>query len=250
LLADTLKQTIFSLFEVRQGESGVYRIVTPLEYPGTGDRVVIRIRPRDGAYVIDENGEASFSASTMGGDVESGAVERWSQELAILSPARFCEDEVIRVTVTEERFIIPGVFRVAEAALQLFGVATSRVERQTANDFKGRLSEAISDIAAELGLQHRSAIELPISGGLLADHVIDTPTPSIIIAATSATRLLEGELIHMQYREESKPGHVLAIAESQQTVGRAQFERANYYTWKTVVFDARNLRSLIGAAMR
>jgi hypothetical protein len=79
--------------------------------------------------------------------------------------------------------------------------------------------------------------------------VIETPTPSIIIAATSANRLLQGELIHMQYRAMHMPGHVLAIAENQQAVGKTEFERANYYTWKTVVFDARNLRSLIGSVL-
>ncbi|MDR5829774.1 hypothetical protein P9250_18020 [Caballeronia sp. LP006] len=84
---------------------------------------------------------------------------------------------------------------------------------------------------------------------MIADHVIDTPTPSIVIAATSAKRLLEGEIIHLQYRAQKMPGAVLAIAESQQAVGKIQFERANYYTWKTVVFDARNLRSLISATL-
>jgi hypothetical protein len=53
----------------------------------------------------------------------------------------------------------------------------------------------------------------------------------------------------MQYRAMHMPGHVLAIAENQQAVGKTEFERANYYTWKTVVFDARNLRSLIGSVL-
>lgn len=249
MLADFFKRTVCALFEVHEDARGVYRIITPLEYPGTGDRVVIRVRVRDGAFSIDENGEACLCASMVGGDVESGAVEQWSQALSQYSPARLCDDEVIRASTTEERLVIPCVFRVAEAAQQLYGVATSRTERRSGSDFKGRLARTIIEIAQEFDLTHHSEVELPISGNLAADHVIETPTPSIVIAATSDTRLLEGELIHMQYREAKKPGHVLAIAESQLAVGKAQFERANYYTWKTVVFDARNLRSLIASVL-
>ncbi|WP_321796681.1 hypothetical protein [Caballeronia sp. J97] len=249
MLTDILKRTICTLFEVHADGNGVQRIVTPLRYPGTGDHVVVRIRPRDDGWVIDENGEACFSASLAGADVESGVVEHWSQEHARLSPARLCEDEVIRAETTDERLLAPYVFRVAEAAQQLYAVATSKVERQSTNDFKERLTRTIAEIAAEFGVGYQSDVELPISGGLTADHLIDTPTPSIIIAATSAKRLLEGELIHLQYRAVHMPGQVLAIAENQQAVGKTEFERANYYTWKTVVFDARNLRSLIGSVL-
>jgi hypothetical protein len=249
VLTGILKQTLCSLFEVHADSNGVIRVVTPLQFPATSDHVVVRIRPRDHGWVIDENGEASFSASMAGGDVESGTVQRWSQDLSQTSPARFCDDEVIRATTSDERMLAPYVFRVAEAAQQLYAVATTRVERQSGSDFKNRLKQVIGEIAAEFGLPYRSDVELPISGGLIADHLIETPIPSIVIAATSAKRLLEGELIHMQYRAERMPGHVLAIAENQQAVGKTEFERANYYTWKTVVFDARNLRGLIGSVL-
>ncbi|SAL40298.1 hypothetical protein AWB74_01568 [Caballeronia arvi] len=249
MLAEFLKRTVCALFEVHEDTRDVYRIVTPLEYAGTGDRVVVRVRMRNGAFSIDENGEACLCASMIGGDVESAAIEQWSQNLSQLSPARLDDDEVIRATTTDERLVVPYVFRVAEAAQQLCGVATSRVERRSGSDFKGRLSRTIVEIAEEFDLKYDSEVELPISGKFMADHVVQTPTPSIVIAAMSDTRLLEGELIHMQYREANKPGHVLAIAESQLTVGKAQFERANYYTWKTVVFDARNLRSLIASGL-
>ncbi len=49
----------------------------------------------------------------------------------------------------------------------------------------------------------------------------------------------------MQYRSEKKPGYVLAIAEDQQSVGKRQFERANYYTDKTVIFNPDSLRQLV-----
>ena len=53
----------------------------------------------------------------------------------------------------------------------------------------------------------------------------------------------------MQYRAEHKPGYVLAIAESQQSVGKKQYERAAYYTDKAVIFNSGALRSLLSAEM-
>ena len=61
---------------------------------------------------------------------------------------------------------------------------------------------------------------------------LTTPRPLIVIAASSAARLLEAEVIHMQYLYTQQPGFVLAIAESEQAVGKKQFKRANFYTGK------------------
>ncbi|ERJ35080.1 hypothetical protein L810_2224 [Burkholderia sp. AU4i] len=80
---------------------------------------------------------------------------------------------------------------------------------------------------------------------MIADHVIDTPEPLIVVAANSAARLLEAEVIHMQYRMQKIPGFVLAVVENQKVVGKKQFERANYFTGKTVTFDDNDLKSLV-----
>jgi hypothetical protein len=249
LLAESLKRALCSLFELHADTNGMQRIVTPLEYSGTGDRVVIRVRPGNGGFVIDENGEACLYASMAGGDVESAAIERWASELASFSAARLNDDEVIRAVTDDERCIAPYVFRVAEAAQQLYAIATSQVERQERSDFKLRLSGVLTEIAEELGMTLRSDVQLPISGGLIADHVIDADKPLIIIGASNATRLLEAEVIYMQYKVQKLDGYVLAIAESQKAVTKRQFERANYYTDKTVAFDADNLKGMIAASL-
>lgn len=74
-----------------------------------------------------------------------------------------------------------------------------------------------------------------------------TPTipPLIVIAASSATRLLEAEVIHMQYRYTKQRGFILAVAESEKVVGKKQFHRANYYTGKTVEFSAYDFGQLL-----
>ncbi len=79
-----------------------------------------------------------------------------------------------------------------------------------------------------------------------ADHVIgEAANPLIVIAATSATRLLEAEVIHMQYRYTNQPRFVLAVVESDKAVGIKQFHRANYYTGKTVQFSAFDFGQLL-----
>ncbi len=88
-------------------------------------------------------------------------------------------------------------------------------------------------------------IELPISGGLKADHMLGTDSPLIIIAATSATRLLEAEVIYMQYRAQQKKGFVLAVAENQASVGKKQYERAAYYTNRSVIYNKDAFHQLI-----
>lgn len=246
VIAKDLKREICSLFEVHEDSLGVQRVVTPLEYPGSGDRVVIRVRPlQDGSgFQIDENGESAFYAGLAGGDIDSDPIERWAEELAHLSPVQFTEDEKLQAVAKSERLVAPYIIRVAEAAQQLYALATSRANRQ-ASDFKERITAVVRGIAEEIKLPWGSDVELPIAGGLKADHVLGKEKPLIIIAATSPTRLLEAEVIYMQYRAESKPGYVMAVAESQAAVGKKQYERAAYYTHKSVIYDPAAFPKLI-----
>lgn len=245
-----LKRAICSLFEVHPDEDGVQRIVTPLEYAGNGDQIVVRVRPLgDGnGFMIDENGEAALYASLSGGDVESEAVGRWAEDLTSTSVVRFSEDERIVAFASNELLVAPYVFRVAEAAQQLHAISTARGDRHS-SDFKARIKGIVQAIAEEENLSCYSDVELPIAGGLKADHVFDSVVPLIIIAATSPTRLLEAEVIFMQYQADKKPGYVLAVAESQAAVGKKQYERAAYYTSKTVIFNDDAFGKLVGGQL-
>lgn len=248
MINNNLKKAICSLFEVHTDEGGVQRVVTPLEYPGTKDLIVVRVRPVDGGFVIDENGEAAFYSGLNGGDVESEAVGRWAEDLSSMSPVQFTEDEKISAVANDEHLIAPYIFRVAEAAQQLHAIATARADRQ-ASDFKERIKQIVQELASAANIELKSDVELPIAGGLKADHVLEIGKPLIIIAATSATRLLEAEVIYMQYRQDNKPGYVLAVAESQSVIGKKQYERAAYYTNKTVIFNQDAFGKLISNEM-
>jgi hypothetical protein len=245
LLKDDIKRSICSLFDVYSDENGVQRIVTPIEYPGTADKVVIRIRPAgDGGFTVDENGEAALYASMAGGDIDSEPMKRWLDELSSLSPVSLTEDETLVCFGTNQKLVAPYIFRVAEAAQQLYAIATSRVERQF-SDFKAKLAQIVLEVARDVGVKVESDVSLPFAGGMTADHVIHAGEPIVVIAAVSTTRLLEAELMQMQYQLSRRPGKVLAICESQASVGRKQFERAGYFTWKTLAFSGQELGSLL-----
>lgn len=245
LIQADIQRAICAMFEVHQDESGVQRIVTPLEYPGTNDRIVVRVRPQDGDRVrIDENGEAAFYAAMDGGDIESGPVLRWLEEMAQHSPVRI-DDEVLFAEVDDERLIAPYIIRVAQTAHHLHALMTQRAERST-SDFKERVREVIREVATELEVECEDDAELPISGAFRADHLLRfKKQPLVVITATSATRLLEAGLIYSEYRRTQRRGYILAIAESQTAVGRTQFERAGYFTDRVVVYDRGALRDLI-----
>lgn len=244
-LVSDLKQAICALFEVVDDAHGVQRIITPLRYPGSNDNVVIRVRPRDESMQIDENGEAALYASMHGGDIDSEIIVRWAEELRATTSLDFTDDEVIKAEVRDLRMVAPSILHVAAASQQLFALATSHKERAT-SDFKERVAAIVQEVSAALSLPLQNNVELPIAGGLEADHLIGaTSNPVIVIAATSATRLLEAEVIHMQYRYTQQPGFVLAVAESDKIVGIKQFHRANYYTGKTVQFSPHDFGQLL-----
>jgi hypothetical protein len=248
IITQNLKKAICSLFEVHADDGGIQRVITPLEYPGSNDQIIVRVRPSaDGqGFTIDENGEAAFYANLNGGDIDSDVVARWAEDLTASTPVQFSDDEKIVAFANDQRLIAPYIFRVAEAAQQLHAIATARTERQT-SDFKDRIKEIVQEIARTANLKYESEVELPIAGGLKADHVLGTNSPLIVIAATSSTRLLEAEVIYMQYRAEKINGYVLAVAESQVTVGKKQYERAAYYTNKTVIFNENAFGRLLTA---
>lgn len=245
VMAADLKRKICSLFDVVDDEKGIQRIVLPLEYPSTGDSVVIRVRPQEnGTFRIDDAGDASLYASMAGGDTDCDSVHRWMEEARELSSPVYYDDDTLVAEATTQDLVAPYIFRVAEAAQQLFALSTSRATRQ-ASDFKLRLSDVFAAAAEELHFNYEADVELPIAGGLHADFLVPGDRPLIVIAANSLPRLLEAEIIHMQYQLLKRPGFVLAVAESQASVGKKQFERANYYTDKTVSFNPLDLRQFL-----
>lgn len=240
-----IKHGICALFDVTETENGGWCVVTPMQYSGSNDNVVIHIRPTKLGWQIHDNGESVLNANMLGYDSSTDAVARWVEEMKLYTPTRYDPDSEFLLAETDnERLLAPYVFRVAEAAQQLFTIATQRQERHPSL-FKDRVAEVVTAAANTLRKSVKTDIELPIAGGLTADFVIEQDEPLIIVTATSVARLMEAEIIFMQYRHQNMPGFVLAIAENPQAVGRKQFDRANYYTGKTVSFNPNDLAELV-----
>lgn len=240
-----MRNAIKSLFDVKT-DGSVSRVIMPVEYQGSGDNVIIRVRKRDNGYLIDDNGEAAFNVRLAGFEPNNDLMAQYKETFFKTSPVEFDEDgETISAFTGEEKLIAPYVFRVAEAAQAYYSISTARALRENSG-FKEALREVIKSIVDEKEL--KTDFTLPIVGGWTADFYIEKDVPLIIIAATSTQRLLEAQMIYMQYKMEAKGGKVFAIAEKQQAVGKKQFERANYFTDKTVVFDKNNLPELLKAA--
>jgi len=240
-----IKHSLCALFEAAETENGGWYIVTPMQFNGSNDNIVVHIRPEEAGWTIHDNGDAVMNSNMLGFDADTDAIGRWADELTLYSPAKYsAAEETVSTYTDKEQLLAPYVFRVAEAAQQLFTIATQRQERR-ASDFKEKVAEIVASVASAMGKNFVSDADLPISGGFVADFLIEQREPLIVIAATSVARLMEAELIFMQYRHQKKPGFVLAIAETPQAVGRKQFDRANYYTGKTVSFDQTHLSELM-----
>jgi hypothetical protein len=244
-LTTDLKRDICALFDVFKEASGTQRVVTPLEYPGSGDRVVVRARPRADHWVIDENGEAAMFARMSGGELSSDSIKRWAANLVQTTRIELDADEQLTTKIEDPRLIAPTLFHVAAAAQQLFALATSAKERET-SQFKEQVSSIVLEVCGDLNVPVRSNVILPVMGDMEADHLIgDEGNPLILVIANSTARLMEAELIHMQYRASNTKGYVLAVAENQAAVGVKHFNRANYFTGKTVAFNGSDLSQLL-----
>jgi hypothetical protein len=147
-----LKHQIGSLFEVIDDEAGIQRVITPFEFPLSGDRIVVRVRPlgSEGRYSLDDNGDTVFYASMAGGDTRSAAVAQWKEELQRNSLVVF-DDDQLSVIASNEELIAPCVFRIAEATQQLYALSTS-CQRSHADEGNMRLVEVVAEQAQEYDL--------------------------------------------------------------------------------------------------
>jgi len=247
-LTAELKRSLSGVFDVQEA-GNVVRVVTPLHYRADGDQIVVRVRRAPGGgWLLDENGEAAFYASLGGANLETESMARWAEALAEHGAVSFdVEAEELTARVADDALLAPAVLRLAEAAHELYSVATATRPERKPGDLKERVVSTAVEVAQRMKKTYSVDAELPISGGFVADVLIEDEAPLIVIAAATTPRLLEAEVAHMQYRAQGLPGFVLAVVDSNQAIPRKQVERANYYTGKTVSYAPRDLDQLIGA---
>lgn len=110
--------------------------------------------------------------------------------------------------------------------------------------------DIVQEVARDAGVEYRQDVPVDESGSLMVDVYIASPTPLMVVAATSIQRLMEAEIIWLDAAHRREPAYVLATVESAQAVGISQYTRANYYTDKTVEFASPALRNLVSSRLQ
>ena len=219
-------------FSVKTTAEGIC-VVTPFSYDD-GDAIVVFVRPQgDEEYVIDDNGEAATRLMFEGLDLEVGTIQSWLFNLSRLHGIDWNKDSESLSTVCKKPLLERRILAIAEASAQMQALASLRRDYQKSN-FKQAIINILQEIQLETRIEAKYNIPVDSAKQLFADAYFLSTPPLIIIAANNAERLLEAELIWSNARRENDPSFVLAVVETTASVGARQFQRANYYTDKTV----------------
>jgi hypothetical protein len=121
--AKSIIQNCYELHEnTKDDGTTVLRIITKFEYPGTSDKVVIRVRPYGELFEIDDNGEATFYAGLQGGDENSSDSKSWAAHQWATKRIQLTDDGTLRCQVALIQ-ILHYIHQMTMAALELFDVA-------------------------------------------------------------------------------------------------------------------------------
>ena len=223
------------------------RLITPWHYDD-GDRVVIFAQREDTHWRVDDNGEGLFRLAAAGIDPESPAVLARLDAFPALLGVRVEEDG--ETLSARSVHLEQAAFAVAEASSQIMALACLRRARPV-SDFRERVVKVVQAAATSLGVEARLDVPVDESLSLRADVYILSRVPLIVIAATSAQRLMEAEIIWLDAARRQERAYVLATVEDARAVGINQYTRANYYTDKTVEFTgAKALGELVAHQLR
>lgn len=225
------------------------RIITPWRYDD-GDQVVIFATRTEAGWKLDDNGESLFRLAAAGVDPESDRVKARLAAFPSLLGVRLDDDgESLCAEATQATFEQTAI-AVAEASAQIQALSVLRQIRQV-SDFRERVMSIVEEVARAAGIETRSNVPADESQTLFTDVYVCSPTPLLIIAATTPKRLMEAEMIWLDAARRQDHVYVLATVESAQSIGLSQYTRANYYTDKTVEFTApKALGDLIAKQMR
>lgn len=224
-----LRKVMCGAFEVSE-EEGVLLVRTPFGLDFSDD-LVLRVRPSNAGFQVDDNGDTVFSLALNGSAPDAERV------LEVAGDIEFDEsDGSIIARARDSVSVGEAVFRVVEAAVRVHAACRMRERAQT-SDLKSRVVEVLTQLASETGVSLRLDEVVEETGSLMADAVLGDDDPFIVIAAPSVERLMEAELLFLRRQIARRPGYVCAVVASAAAIGKKHFARANYYTDKLVEFD-------------
>lgn len=106
--------------------SSVMLVRTPLEYPGTNDSVVIRVRKTAEGWVMDDGGDAEWFVTTAGGNWRSTAVKNVMALCRLAFGVERQKEGKLVIRQMDEADIGRAVMQVAQTAISVFSAAMVR----------------------------------------------------------------------------------------------------------------------------
>lgn len=221
-------------FYIRPTEVGGLSISTPFTYDD-GDSVVIFVLPlEDGAFRIDDNGEAAFRLLADGLSIDKGKPQAWLKSLE-------ASHEVYWDVVDEELFAVAdsmaavadASMRVAECSAQMQVLSAFRQDRKV-SDFKEQIMTVLREVEMETQIEARYDFAADPNQQIFVDAYFMSKTPISVVVATSGERLMEAELLWSMSQQMKDPMRVIAVFEDMAKFNEKQLGRASYYTDKAV----------------
>jgi len=211
------------------------RVVTPWRYDD-GDHVVVFVTREPLGWRLDDNGEGLFRLASAGVDTDSDRVQARLGAFPQLLGVQVDPADGTLFTMADDKGVGARALAVAEASAQIMGLACLRRDRSQPSDFRERVVAVVEEVARLANIESRKDVPVDESGTILADVYVTAARPIMVIAATSAQRLMEAEIIWLNAARRGEPVFVLATVEDAHRIGVGQYTRANYYTDKTVEF--------------
>lgn len=224
-----VRSLLCSAFEISE-EGGSFLIHTPFAVDFNDD-LVIRLRPVDNGFRIDDNGETILSLALAGSAPDFDRVNELVPNVNVDEL-----DGAIHLIERSPAKVVHAIYSVIAASLRIHGAYRPRTISEP-SDFRERVVAALEDVAREFSLPISFDQTVEQAGNLTADVVLGEKHKFLVIAASSVERLMEAELIYLRRQLSKQGGFVCAAVPSAKAIGLKHFSRANYYTDKTVEFD-------------
>ena len=102
---------------------------TLLEYPGTNDNVVVRIRKTQQGFVVDDGGDVEWFVTAGGGSLQTTVVKKVLKYCRAAFDVEMQEDGKLVLRPIDEADVNRAVVQVAQTAISVFSAAMAESEK-------------------------------------------------------------------------------------------------------------------------
>jgi Domain of unknown function DUF1828 len=217
-----------------QTTSAGFLIRTPFRYDDNDEVIVFADRQNNKTWVVHDNGEAALRLMFDGVDPFMGKIQTWIQSNSAGVFWNDKETSLERHDVAEGDLVV-AAFKVAQASLQLQAMSSHRMSRSEST-FRNDVLTLLADVARDAKVEAKFDATVDSKKLFTADCLFLVAKPLAIFIAPSTQRLLEAELAWSELRRLGNPMRVMAVIEDATEVGMKEFNRAQYFTDKTLSF--------------